>query len=75
VRNEVPPVIATGCVYWYAAYRTADDPYQRQVATLRNLFHDWVNHPAERLETEKSIMVAATEVVGDHPENVLDQPI
>jgi hypothetical protein len=75
VRGETHPVIAAGCVYWYGAYRPVDDPHQRQVAALRTLYHDWVNHPTERTGTEKSIKAVAAEVVGDQPEDLLDQPV
>ena len=75
VRDEIPPIIATACVCWYGAYRSAEDPHDHQITTLRALYNSWLTVPTERPEIEELMREAARQVVGDHPETLITRGV
>lgn len=72
VRGDVPAIVAVGCVHWYGAYRSEDDPNAGLVASLLRMEGAWLQTSNGRPRLEAEMRAEAVSLVGEDPEDLLD---
>lgn len=75
VRGDVPEIVAAGCLAWYGAWRSHNDPHTREVNVLQELYDAWVQRAGDRRELEEAMKAEARSVVGDQPGDLLDATV
>lgn len=72
MRGAVPAIVAVGCIHWYGAYRSNDDPNEHLIASLLGLEDAWLQDFDHRPRLEAAMRAAAVSLVGEHPKDLLD---